>query len=420
MLTAKIFMSDMHLGADQKADDFSPEKDQILANVLGKLCEKYDTESELVLLGDIFDLIEHRDNDPLEVLKLAVKKHKVAIDALRDWLKTGRKLFYITGNHDHAVRHPRVAEFLADTLIVDNTVEWGHFVVDDWYASKSFRIYAEHGNRFDPDNNHAGRDTCFGDKIVKKILLMLEGGHDNPHRTDKKWRDPFGYNRSNPFEFIDNARPRGNMLLLVDKLIEEGYLKKGTKDALKKQLLDVYKENPNVSTINKFVINNLSFLIGDGTLKANLDDHYLPYQNSAREMMDEANKNNIMILRDLSFKPNYIVMGHTHFFDTCVLTTDCEYINLASWLDTIYIDHKGKMAEVMKNTPVLVFEKQQQGIKHLMYDANDTELLKRELDWDELNKIRERFGIPVSDYKRDELPRPDDEEDEYGDHPDSD
>ena len=48
--------------------------------------------------------------------------------------------------------------------------------------------------------------------------------------------------------FIDNVRPRGNIILLIEKLIEDGYLKDDTKEELKDKILDVYKENPNIGT----------------------------------------------------------------------------------------------------------------------------------------------------------------------------
>ncbi|HUV77369.1 MAG TPA: metallophosphoesterase [Desulfobacterales bacterium] len=397
MPNVKIFMSDLHIGGGGKEDDFSPVKEAKFCSVINALKEKYSRESELILLGDIFDLIEQVE-DVEDAIKASVKKHKDAIIALQDWLISGRKIFYITGNHDHAIRQPHISDYLAKKLIGKNNVPWGNFVVDDWYASKSFRLYAEHGNRFDADNNHAGEEMCFGDRIVKELLRLLESGENGRYSTDKKWQDPWGLGVTNPFEFLDNARPRGNIILLIERLIDEEYLTEDSKKDLKKRILDLYEQNPNASALKKFLLNNLRWLISDGQVRSALDDHYLPYRNNARAMMDEFNDHNIFKLRDLSYKPKFLVMGHTHFFDECRASKDCTYINLSSWLDTIYIDKKGKLADVMKNCPFLVFEKRGRAIKQTMYDASKNKPLEKPLDWELLKKNRKKYGIPTTDH----------------------
>lgn len=115
-------------------------------------------------------------------------------------------------------------------------------------------------------------------------------------------------------------------------------------------------------------------------------------------MMDESNDHNILKLRDLSYKPKFLVMGHTHFFDECRASKDCTYINLSSWLDTIYIDKKGKLADVMKNCPFLVFEKGGRAIKQTMYDGSKNKPLEKPLDWELLKRKRKKYGIPTTDH----------------------
>jgi len=402
MPIAKIFMSDMHIGGGGEEDDFSSDKEARFCSLLKALKEKYDSGSELILLGDIFDLIE-QEAKVEEALKTSVAKHADAITALQNWLKDGNKIFYITGNHDHDIRLPHIADFLAKTLIADNKVPWGNFVVDDWYASKNFKLYAEHGNRFDLDNNHAGEEICFGDRIVKELLRPLESGDDNPYSTGKPWRDPLGLGADNPFRFLDNDRPRGNIILLIERLIKDGYLTEETKADLKKRILELYKQNPNIPSVMKFVLNNMQWLVSDGKVRSALDDHYLPYRKNARAMMDASNDHNILKLRDLSFKPEFIVMGHTHFFDECKASKKSTYINLSSWLDTIYIDQHGKLADVMKNCPCLVFEKSGSAITQTMYDASKEEPLEHPLDWELLKENRKKYGIPTTDHQIEEL-----------------
>lgn len=393
MLKAKIFMSDLHIGDGGGADDFSPEKETKFCSLIDELAEKYAKGTELILLGDIFDLIEQKVGVDLAI-RASVKAHSKTIKALKGWLSKGNKIFYITGNHDHAVRYPRISSFLARTLIADNDIFWGNFVIDDWYASKKMGLYAEHGNRFDVDNNHAGDEKCFGDRVVKEFLRPLESGDNDRYFTGEEWQAPLGLNISNPFKLLDNARPRGNIILLVEKLIKAGYLSQNTKNDLKKHILDLYKKNPNISKIKEFLINNLRWLIGDGQIQKALDDHYLPYRKNARAMMDKSRDDNILMLRDLSFKPRFIVMGHTHFFDQCRISPKCDYINLASWLDTVYINNSGDIADVMKNCPFLVFTKDGDGkVEQKMFDST----LDTPLDWAELKRERIKFGIPTTD-----------------------
>jgi len=240
---AKIFMSDLHIGGSGRESDFDAEKEARFATLIEALADKYRQGSELILLGDIFDLIEQKE-PPEEAIKISVQAHPKAVEALQGWLAGRNKIFYITGNHDHAVRQPDIADYLAETLIGDSDIPWGYFVIDDWYASKSFRLYAEHGNRFDPDNNHAGEAVCFGDRIVKELLRILASGEDKEYFTGKKWKAPLGLDVENPFELLNNARPRGNIILLIEALTGQGYLTENTKDDLKKRLLHLYEQNP--------------------------------------------------------------------------------------------------------------------------------------------------------------------------------
>ncbi len=171
----KIFLSDLHVGDGGPADDFTLAKETAFTKILNELTSTYGRGSELIMLGDIFDLIEQKEEDPVKAIGFAVKEHDGFVTALRNWLRKGNKLFYIIGNHDHALRRANVVKVFADTLLrktnkSDKDIPWGRFIVDDWYASQKYKIYAEHGNRFDITNNHGGLEECFGDKLVRKVL----------------------------------------------------------------------------------------------------------------------------------------------------------------------------------------------------------------------------------------------------------
>ncbi|MCK4793528.1 MAG: metallophosphoesterase [Desulfobacteraceae bacterium] len=181
-MKAKIFISDLHIGGGSAADDFNLKK-EIFCSLIKKLTDTYAPGSELILLGDIFDLIEQQTNldirtykeNLLEALHRSLQQHREAVEALRIWLHSGNKIFYITGNHDHAMRWPNFSKPLIDELLIapkgcaadQNARE--RIVIDDWYASETFGIYAEHGNRFDDENNHGGEPIPLGSDQAKRL-----------------------------------------------------------------------------------------------------------------------------------------------------------------------------------------------------------------------------------------------------------
>ena len=390
MAKVKIFMSDLHIGDSGKADDFTEEKEKVFVELLEQLAEKFDTKTELILLGDIFDLIEQEETDPQKAIVIAMDKHGKAIEALNRWLKKGNKLFYITGNHDHALRRANVSKLLAERILKNdsssNRISWGSFVVDDWYASSAFRIYAEHGNRFDADNNHGGKSGCFGDRIVREVLRPLEVGKTD-YLTDKVWTPPEGVRGENPFIMLDNVRPRGNIIYLIEKLIEEEYLKPEAKDALKELIINVYKKHPELGKIGSMVLNNKFLrwaLITDAALREKLNDTYLPYRKYAKTMITKRGLN----LRDLSFMPRYIVMGHTHFFDCFKLNKLTEYLNLSSWLDTVFLNEDGGIDKVRFNCPFLIFYKTGDDVSYKFYDSD----LDNKIEWESIENDINKYS----------------------------
>ena len=375
---AKIFLSDLHVGEGDNngaptADDFTNEKETHFVNLITKLIEDVEKGSELILLGDIFDLIEQDveqvggSYDMQAALIKAMAAHKRFVNALKKWLKAGNKIFYIVGNHDHAMRHMSVAGLLAEKILNTARAPWHSFVIDDWYYSKTFLIYAEHGHRFDLDNVHAGREDNFGAMIVREALRPLE-------------RDEWGL-RVNPqgankLEIIDNARPRGRLVDFIQRLVKDGYLRQDAEQIVRGNILDTYRNDPNISWVDKTILDNSilrNLLVTDNKLRKELNRSYESYHKHARKMIQKEG----LQLRDLSFKPSYIVMGHTHFFDDKDISVKnpkykAKYLNLASWLDTVYIDKKGNAGIPYEGCPYLIFTKTGSGpVRYALYDARD-------------------------------------------------
>lgn len=382
---AKIFLSDLHIGEGDKensADDFTKKKEELFVELLKYLTIKVKKGSELILLGDIFDLIEQDVRKPdgspdfEQALKNAMNAHKDFVEELKNWLKEENKIFYITGNHDHAIRHPEVANLLAERLFADiASTKWGTFVIDDWYISKNFKIYAEHGHRFDIQNSHLGTDDCFGDIIVRDLLRPLEIG-------DKRFLTVAEGDES-PLKLIDNVRPRGRLVDYLKKLVGKGALTQKEEDKIKDTILELYKQSPDSGWAIKAVLDNSilrSLLITDDKLRKKLNDTYLPYRDYAKTMIQEKG----LQMRDLSFMPRFLIMGHTHFFDWKNILVSkpehtAEYINLASWLDTIHMDEDGNVGDAYEGCPYLIFTKDgDEPVKRTLMDADGGNMITKE------------------------------------------
>lgn len=384
----KIFLSDLHVGDGGPADDFTPEKEKTFIKLVNELSRTYAKGSELIMLGDIFDLIEQKEKDPVKAIKYSVNKHHAFVTALRSWLVKGNKLFYITGNHDHALRRANVVKVFADRLLAkrnntDKDIPWGRFIVDDWYASEKFGIYAEHGNRFDITNNHGGLDECFGDKLVRQVLRPLEAAElQDEYKTSKEWPVPEGWPGKNMFSILDNMRPRENIMDFINHLVEEEYVKETFTDKFKNKVVDLYKEHPDPGWITSKVAEHkfLRFLITDNTFKKNLREEYKSYRENAKIFVKQKG----LLLRDLSFKPEFVVMGHTHFLDKYVIGKKSLYLNLSSWLDTICVKIKNNKMDfnVDTNCPFLVFSTKNNKVKYQLYNSS----LQKKMNFPKIEK----------------------------------
>ncbi len=107
----KIFLSDLHLGDGKERDDFQYQ--QQFDALLRKLSEEFEN-IELILLGDIFDLIRTqkyyefhelpRPEIKLKVMEDITKQHAPFFETLTRFSeKSGHQLRYVIGNHDFGI-----------------------------------------------------------------------------------------------------------------------------------------------------------------------------------------------------------------------------------------------------------------------------------------------------------------------------
>lgn len=196
----KIIISDLHMGCGDALEDFryvtpgrtrrkdsKPLRQQIakmhrmfqrfLEAVL-KLARRGNATPELILLGDIFDLLQVEPRhflDPVKIKRVA-SIHLPVFHALNSFAKSGAKVTYVVGNHDHELMHPAMFTTLLRYLPELNA-DHDHRPLS-YYVDNEAGIYAEHGNQYDPLNHFKNfadpRELPFGSQMVLKLVNPYE------------------------------------------------------------------------------------------------------------------------------------------------------------------------------------------------------------------------------------------------------
>lgn len=221
----KLFLSDLHLGDGKERDDFQfhREFDELVREVSEK-----STRVEMVLLGDIFDLIRTQKyyefeglphpEVKLKVMEDITEQHVPFFETLKSFTgRTGNQLRYVIGNHDFGFYlDPRLQGMVREKFGLILTPE-------KRYRDESLGIWAEHGHQHDIINNTFNEDETpieysLGDKIVVEIVDKFfdevrkkqgELGIDPPIIND-----------------LDNVRPQSAIVNWLDYINEQGRLKR--------------------------------------------------------------------------------------------------------------------------------------------------------------------------------------------------
>ncbi len=175
-----VFVSDFHVGAGGEADHFEARLEFIQ---LLKGLEAAHEQVELVLLGDFLDLhtIEESVDDKVAAI-LSAPANRELFRALKDF---GAKhaVWYVIGNHEaelcwkpglRAALEAHHVRFAKDPLTYQRAFSRG---------GKALRVYAEHGNQFDPHCRYTDfynpLDTPLSYHMMKDLynpLLALRRG----------------------------------------------------------------------------------------------------------------------------------------------------------------------------------------------------------------------------------------------------
>lgn len=318
----KLFLSDLHLSDGKERDDFQyhTEFDDLLTKLSGY------NKVEIVLLGDIFDLIRTQKyyefeedtftEDKIKEIKLRVMReivenHALFFDTLRRFKEQPDHTFrYIVGNHDFGTSlDNRLLEIIRERYGLT-------FTPENYYKEEQLGIWAEHGHRYDIINNTYNNDGtpipyCLGDRIVVEIV----------DKFFEEVREKQAELEIDPaiIHDLDNVRPQSAIANRLDYIDEKGSLK------------EMY-----YGTIAKFVAKYpgaVATLAWDS-----LTGKYQP--------------NLLKAARELAKKGvgKYIIFGHTHdALDKKLSKEGQRHINSGTWRK--FIEPKGRPLTRMRTIP---------------------------------------------------------------------
>jgi len=275
---------------------------------------------EMVLLGDIFDLIRTQkycefEGLPHPEVKLRVmeditEQHVPFFETLKYFTgRRGNSLRYVIGNHDFgAYLDPRLLGMVREKFGIT-------FTPEGYYQDKPLGIWGEHGHRYDVVNNTFNNDGtpidyCLGDKIVVEIVdKFFEEVREKQAELEI---DPEVIND------LDNVRPQSAISNWLDSIDEDG------------RLNQIY-----YGTIATFLLNNAGKVT-----KLAMDFISGKYQPDL-----------LKAARDLAKKGvgKYIIFGHTHDALDENLGKGIKHLNSGTWRK--FIEPKGRPSTRMRTVP---------------------------------------------------------------------
>jgi UDP-2,3-diacylglucosamine pyrophosphatase LpxH len=318
----KVFLSDLHLSDGKERDDFQYHKE--FDDLVRALSEQF-TRIEIVLLGDIFDLIRTQkyfesEKEPFteekireikrRVMAEIVENHSPFFETLRRFIGQPEHSFrYIVGNHDFGTS--------LDSRLL-GIIQERHgltFMPANYYKEEQLGIWAEHDHRCDSINTTFNKDGTpipysFGDKIVVEIVdKFFEKVRE---KQAEFWIDPA------IIHDLDNVRPQSAIANWLDYIDEEGHLRQ------------LYYE-----TLTNFIGSNAGEVV---TFAWDfLTGKYQP------DLLKAA--------RGLAKKGDgrYIIFGHTHDPLEKKLAKGARYLNTGTWRK--FIEPKGRPSTRLRTEP---------------------------------------------------------------------
>lgn len=189
----KLVVSDLHLGTGVRKGQFNPleefYEDERFAEWLNWYAfEEYpDIEIELILNGDIFDLLKIPINNrwvdeitpqiSAEKMRLCLAGHPIFCQAIREFLERGNtKVTIIPGNHDFELVLPTTQKLFLEYCTTKETKDKVNFITksDTYYLPEGIQI--RHGHCLESTNRTDLKKPLQYRKGKPPILKLPWGG----------------------------------------------------------------------------------------------------------------------------------------------------------------------------------------------------------------------------------------------------
>ena len=245
----RLVLSDLHLGTGARRGELNPFEDFHHDEAFADLLEEYDrevgdAELELILNGDIFDLLKVKIDGvwPLEVTEeMAAEKLRQCLDghprfvrSLREFLaRRGRYLVFLPGNHDLEMVFPAAQELFRRYVAPGELAERVRFVTatDAYHLPEGIQI--RHGHQYERIHRVDYR-------------RMFRKRRDGTEILDLPWGSLWILEVMNPAKearsYVDRIQPLGRFLvgaLLFDTLFVLHFLWRSTIYFLRRRVFDI-------------------------------------------------------------------------------------------------------------------------------------------------------------------------------------
>jgi len=323
MSLTRVILSDLHLGTGSHRGVPNPLEDFPHDDRFSELLAYHvdqagpDTDIELILNGDIFDLLkvkvggvwptEITNEIATEKLRQCLEGHPRFVHAIREFLKSPRhRLTYLPGNHDLDLVMPGPQELLLRYIAPGDVSERVHFVTrsDTYYLPEGIQIRHGHQleriHRVDYDNlTHTRKDGTEVLTLPWGSLWILEVM--NPAKEQRS--------------HIDRIQPLGRFLaaaLLFDTRFVARFLWRSTTYFIKERIFGIRAWRDRIKNFRRIFREDILSLGG----------------------YDEAAARALRQVRGV----HTLIVGHSHGPRFRQLETGQLVVNTGTWMKMINMD----------------------------------------------------------------------------------
>lgn len=323
MKLTRLVLSDLHLGTGIRPGELNVLEDFHYDDELAELLAHYDAEAgedgeiELILNGDIFDLLkvkvggvwptEITDEIATEKLRQCLDGHPKVVHALKAFAgKEGRRIVFLPGNHDLDMWFPGPQELFRRYVAPGAAAERVHFVTssDTYYLPEGIQI--RHGHQLERIHR------VDYDRMTRKR-------RDGTEVLDLPWGSLWILEVMNPAKekrsYVDRVQPLSRFLLaalLFDTRFVIGFLWHSTLYFLRRRVFDLGVWRERLRWIPKLLREEIVALGG----------------------YDEAAVRALRKLRGVQ----YMIVGHSHGPRFRQVPAGKILINTGTWMRMINLD----------------------------------------------------------------------------------